>query len=164
MKQIILFFFVAFFMVSCGSMRPMTSGAVGVGSGEDTSIIQSLFNDKASSISEENIQRLLEGSYNLPSALRIAVVRLESPKQQRSYWNDEYYQKAQQSYLDSFTVRLKSSPRVAAVLSVPGIMISKSPSFTVIREAAVRMQCNMVLVYSVSGDYYSRYKVFRRQT
>ncbi|HEY6899949.1 MAG TPA: hypothetical protein VI233_04875 [Puia sp.] len=159
MKSIFPFLFIVLFIASCGSGRPMTSGGVAV-TGEDTTIIQSLFNDKASSISEENIQRLLEGSYRLPASLRIAVVRLETNRQQRSSWNDEYYQKAQQSYLDSFTVRLKSSPRVASVVSVPGIMVSRSPSFTTIREAAVRMQCNMVLVYSVSGDYYSRYRVF----
>lgn len=41
------------------------------------------------------------------------------------------------------------------------IMLSTSPSFTSIREAAVRMQCNLVLVYSINGDYYSRYKAFK---
>lgn len=159
MKQVFSFLVIALFIASCGSVHPMTSDGT-VNTTDDTTIIQSLFNDKSSSISEDNIQRLLEGSYRLPGSLRIAVVRLESSKQQRYYWNDEYYQKAQQSYLDSFTVRLKSSSRVAMVASVPSIMISKSPTFTTIREAAVRMQCNMVLIYSVTGDYYSRFKVF----
>ena len=43
---------------------------------------------------------------------------------------------------------------------MPSIMVSATPSFTSIREAAVRMQCNMVLVYSINADVYSRYRAF----
>jgi len=121
--------------------------------GGDTTIVESLFDDKSSSISEENIRKLLDGTYQLPASLRIAIVRLGTSKQRRYFWNDEYFQKSQQSYLDSFTVRLRSSHRVASVSVVPSIMMASTPSFTSIREAAVRMQCNMVLVYSISGDY-----------
>src|SRR6185437_15784652 len=128
--------------------------------GSDTTIVQSLFNDRSSNISEENIQKILDGSYRLPGRIRIAIVRLESPRQQRYLWDDENYMKNQESYLDSLTVRLKSSPRVIAVETIPDIMISKSPTFTTLREAAVRMQCDMVLVYSMKGDIYSRYKFF----
>lgn len=129
--------------------------------GGDTTIVESLFDDKSSSISEENIRKLLDGTYQLPASLRIAIVRLGTSKQRRYFWNDEYFQKSQQSYLDSFTVRLRSSHRVASVSVVPSIMMASTPSFTSIREAAVRMQCNMVLVYSISGDYYSRYNLFK---
>ncbi|HVU58131.1 MAG TPA: hypothetical protein VHD83_23890 [Puia sp.] len=160
MKHIFFLFFIAILLQSCGGMRPTASGA-GDNAGGDTTIVESLFNDRSSSISEENIRKLLDGTYQLPGTLRIAIVRLETSKQRRYYWNDEYFQKAQQSYLDSFTVKLKSSHRVASVAVVPSIMMASTPSFTGIREAAVRMQCNMVLVYSVSGDYYSRYKFFK---
>jgi len=159
MKQISFLLFIALLFGSCG-VHPVASGAAD-NVGGDTTIVESLFNDKSSSISEENIQRLLDGTYQLPASLRIAIVRLETSKQRRYFWNDEYFQKSQQSYLDSFTVRLRSSPRVASVSVAPSIMMPSTPSFTSIREAAVRMQCNMVLVYSISGDYYSRYKVFK---
>ncbi|HXB96041.1 MAG TPA: hypothetical protein VNU70_12815 [Puia sp.] len=159
MKQIPLFLAIAVFIQSCGTAHQATADSP-VPSGGDTTIVQSLFNDKASSISEDNIQRLLDGSYQLPAMLRIAVVRLETPQQRRYYWGDEYFLKAQQSYLDSFTVRLKTSRRVASVQTVPSIMIA-TPTFTNIREAAVRMQCNMVLVYSINGDLYSRVKLFK---
>jgi len=159
MKQISFLLFIAILFGSCG-VHPMASG-VADNVGGDTTIVESLFNDKSSSISEENIRRLLDGTYQLPASLRIAIVRLETSKQRRYFWNDEYFQKSQQSYLDSFAMRLRSSPRVASVSVVPSIMMSSTPSFTSIREAAVRMQCNMVLVYSISGDYYSRYKVFK---
>jgi hypothetical protein len=161
MKYLFLLLSIAFFITSCDTTRPVTQvGLTQSSPGEDTLIIQSLFNDKSSNISEENIQKILDGSYRLPSTLRIAIVRLEGSRQQRYFWNDESYLKTQQSYVDSFTARLKSSPRVTVVAGIPDIIISKSPSFTNIREAAVRMQCDMVLVYSITSDIYSKYKAF----
>jgi hypothetical protein len=161
MRQLSLFLFIAISVASCGTMRPADLGErVQDRSGEDTLIIQSLFNDRSSSISEENVQRVLDGSYRLPAKIRIAIVRLENPRVQRYYWNDENYLKTQQSYLDSLTSTLRSSPRVTAIATIPDIMISRSPSFTNIREVAVRMQCDMVLVYSITDDLYSRYKAF----
>ncbi|WP_127132544.1 hypothetical protein [Pseudoflavitalea rhizosphaerae] len=128
----------------------------------DTLITQSLFNDKSASISEENIQRLLDGNYKLPQQLRVAVIRLDNKSNvnRRYFWNDEDYLKTQQSYLDSFTAKLRQSPRVQKVSVVPEIVVSKSPSFTQLREAAVRLQSDLVVVYSIASDIYSRYKLF----
>ena len=166
MNQAILILIAALSIASCRPMRPVASAgnnvypAAEISQDKDTTILQSLFTDRSSTISEENIQRLLDDNYRLPAALKIAVVRLETSRERRYYWNDEYFQKSQQAYLDSFVVRLRSSRRVALVSPIPSMLITANPSFTTIREAAVRMQCNMVLVYSVNSDYYSRYKVF----
>jgi len=166
MKQVSFLLVAIVVLASCQPMRPVASSADGAprefnfSQDKDTTIVQSLFSDKSSTISEENIQRLLDDNYRLPASLRIAVVRLETSRERRYFWNDEYFQKSQQSYLDSFVVRLRSSRRVAMVSPVPSMLITSNPSFTTIREAAVRMQCNMVVIYSVNGDYYSRYKVF----
>ena len=43
---------------------------------------------------------------------------------------------------------------------IPEIVVSKSPSFTQLREAAVRLQSDLVVVYSIASDIYSRYKPF----
>lgn len=160
MKHIFLSILVATLITSCGTTHQAAAGNNADNAG-DTSIVQSLFADRNASISEDNIQRLLDGNYRLPASLRIAVVRLESPAQRRYGWYDENNRKARQSYLDSFTARLKSSPRVESVTAIPAILLSSSPSFTTIREAAVRLQCNMVLIYSVNSDYYARYKAFK---
>jgi hypothetical protein len=161
MRQVLLLLFLAFLVTSCETTRPsVQAGPTQDRLGEDTLIVQSLFNDRSSNISEENIQKILDGSYRLPSTLRIAIVRLEGSRQQRYFWNDESFLKTQQSYLDSFTARLRSSPRVTAIATIPDIILPKSPSFTNIREAAIRMQCDMALVYSITDDLYSRYKAF----
>ncbi|GAO43585.1 hypothetical protein FPE01S_02_06910 [Flavihumibacter petaseus NBRC 106054] len=129
----------------------------------DTTITESLFTDRSSSISEENIQKILDGSYKLPQQLRIAVVRLDpAGGTKRYYWNDEQYIKSQQAYLDQFVLQLRQSPRVVSVTAVPDMLIAKNPGFTTLREAAVRMQADLVLVYSINSDLYSKYKPFAK--
>ena len=129
---------------------------------EQEPITQSLFNDKDSNISEENIQKILNGSYKLPDQLRVAVVKLESKQTQRNYyyWRDEHYLKAQQSYQDMLSGILKGSSRVSQTSIIPSILVSSNPTFTNIRESAVRMQADVVLIYSINCDIYEKYRLF----
>ena len=126
-------------------------------------ITQSLFNDKTSTISEENIQKILDGNYFLPNNLRVSLVKLESTQTRRNYyWNDEEYLKSQQQYSDMFTIKFEQSERVQKVSRIPDLLISNSPTFTSIREAAVRTQSDVVVIYSIASDLYSRYKLFSK--
>ena len=165
MKQVTLFISIVILISSCDTGKQAAySSNQGYGT-EDTLITQSLFNDKAATISEENIQRVLDGSYKLPQQLRVAIVKLESLSQRRNYWyywNDEQYLKTQQSYLDLFTNQFKRSSRVTKTFSIPDVLVSRSPSFTNIREAAVRMQADIVVIYSIASDLYSKYKAFSK--
>src|SRR4051812_12301028 len=71
MKKIISIPIIVCFLAAChttGQMSAVT-GPNDYGNA-DTSITQSLFNDKGSTISEEGIQKILEGNYKLPSSLR----------------------------------------------------------------------------------------------
>ena len=76
--------------------------------------------------------------------------------------SDEQYLKTQQSYLDLFADKLKRSSRVTKLNIIPDLLISKTPSFTNIREAAVRMQADVVVVYAIASDIYSKYKLFSK--
>ena len=126
-------------------------------------ITQSLFSDKNSTISEENIQKILDGNYSLPQRLRIAVVRVDnSSSGRRYYWSDEQYLKTQQSYLDLFSEKLKQSQKVLSIATIPDLLLAKPQSFTSIREPAVRLQADVVVVYSITTDIYSKYKLFTK--
>ncbi|HYE54334.1 MAG TPA: hypothetical protein VD996_05805 [Chitinophagaceae bacterium] len=162
MKQLTLLIAVIVTLSACGGAQ-YASGTAGVNipSG-DTLILQSLFNDKSSTISEENIQKILDGTYSLPQQLRIAVVRLEPAQVRRYYWTDEQYLKTQQSYLDLFAGKFRQSPRVTRLSVVPDLLVSRTPSFTSIREAAIRMQADVVVIYSITSDIYSKYKLFSK--
>jgi hypothetical protein len=163
MKRISFLISVVILFTSCYTAKPSEGVASSDYPRVDTLITQSLFADRTSTISEENIQTILDGKYNLPQRLRVAIVRLEpGPQSKRYYWSDEQFLKTQQSYLDLFSHKFKESSRVTKLSIIPELLISKSPSFTNIREAAVRMQADVVVVYSITSDIYSRYKLFSK--
>jgi hypothetical protein len=166
MKTTRLLIIIVALLTACTTTRPLVNDNGNENEGSDTLIKQSLFSDKTATISEENIQKILDGNYKLPKQLRIAIVRLDNaPQQKKYYWNygsDEQYLKTQQSYLDLFTEKCKQSSRVTSVSIIPDLLIPRLPSFTNIREAAVRLQADIVVVYAVTSDIYSKYKLFSR--
>ena len=163
MKQTFLLLTTIALLASCSTTKPSNNSFDNGYPAVDTLITQSLFNDRTATISEENIQKILDGKYKLPQQLRVAVVRLDDQSPQRRYYrNDEQYLKTQQSYLDLFSEKFRQSPRVTSLSIIPDLLISKSPSFTNIREAAVRMQADIAVVYSITSNIYSKYKLFSK--
>jgi len=129
----------------------------------DAPITKSLFSDEESTISEENIQKILDGTLTLPKELRVSIVKLKSNQQLRGYyWANEAYLKSQQAYLDLFTEAFKESGRVERVSAIPEILLSSNPTYTNIRESAVRTQSDIVAIYSINSDIYSKYKLFSK--
>lgn len=151
-------------LASCTTANPRfssnSSSAADEYSASEEPITQSLFNDKSASISEEGIQKILAGTYSLPPKLRVAIVQLDNQSRQRYYWSEEQHLKAQQAYLDSFASKFKQSARVVSVAVIPDLLVSKTPTFTNIREAAVRMQADVVVAYHISSDVYTKYRAF----
>jgi hypothetical protein len=99
MKQILLFTTSILLFAACSApyqnaRTPYRSEAEDYNSEPDPPITQSLFNDKNATISEENIQKILDGNYQLPEKLRVAIVKLESKQfQPRYFWLNEEYLK-----------------------------------------------------------------------
>lgn len=123
-------------------------------------IEKSLFDDKSATISEENIQKILNGKYSLPAKARVALVKLNGRQSSFYYRSDEDFLKTQQSYMDMLSDSLKTSNKVTSVSVIPQILLSKDPSFLTIREAAVRTQADLVAVFAINSDIYYKYKAF----
>jgi hypothetical protein len=165
MKPVAILLIFTFIFSSCDTVKSAYQRPVNEPQAEEVQMTHSLFSDKSATISEEGIQKTLNGNYKLPAQLRVAIVRLDpavSGNSYQSYWRNEEYLKMQQSYLDVFTEKLQLSPRVTRISVVPELLISKTPSFTNIREAAVRMQADVVVVYSITSDIYSRSRLFSK--
>jgi hypothetical protein len=169
MKQMILFTLTLFLLGSCATTQSTNSDgdylvrARGYNTfANEPLITQSLFADNNATISEENIQKILDGTFKLPEKLRVAVVKLESSQVGRThFWRtDEEYLKTQQSYLDLLSEKLKSSQRVEKVSVIPDILISSKPTFVTIREAAVRTQADVVAIFSINSEIYTRERAF----
>ena len=167
MKQTSLFIATVLLFASCASTAYQSSNSEVLDSkgynSNEPPITQSLFNDKNATISEENIQMILNGHYELPEVLRVALVKLESKQRQRYYyyyWTSEDYLKTQQSYLELFTEKFRNSQRVTTISVIPDLLISGNPTFINIRESAVRTQADVVAIFSITSDIYSKSKMF----
>jgi hypothetical protein len=157
MKRINFYFIViACFITSCGIPNRAR---------HTEPITESLFNEKDRTLSEENIQKLLDGKLNLPDTLRIALFRYGMTNRYYSkFYNfaDENLVKSQQSYVDTLMSSLKDNRRVQSVHPIPSIMLSSSPTITQLRETSVRMLSDLLIVYANTSDIYYKYKVFKK--
>ncbi len=161
-----LFFLVAL-TISCTPFNYSSStGAVARSVAQEPEhITQSLFFSKDQTISEENIQRLLTGQIKLPDSVRVAVFKHKSQTTNRyyeSWWNDEEYLKTEQRFIDTLFYAIKQSRSVTKVTAIPSLMIGNNPNITQLRETAVRLQVDLLVVFALNSDVYYKYKAFQK--
>ncbi len=157
------------FLALCGcdsTQHIQTSGVVHRAAPESPELItRSLFGDADRTISEEDIQRLLKGRIRIPDTVRVAVFKYSSSSINRyysNYWNDEEYLKTEQRFVDTLIYCIGQSLKVARVIPVPSLMTKVSPSITQLRESAVRLQADLLVVYALSSDIYYRWRAFKK--
>lgn len=122
----------------------------------------SLFKSDQAVIDEETIKRILSSKIELPKRAKIAVLKFSG--QFGSYYDydkTETYLKLQQSQLDTLSRKLYRSSRIADVAILPSLLTPKEKTIPMLREAAVRMQADLLLVFDVSSDIYSEYRLFQ---
>jgi hypothetical protein len=165
MKKLFFILFTATILFSCSTPKFAETAITRTDKLADNGepVTESLFTDKNATITEENIKKILDGTLVLPPQLRVGIVRVDhTAPGRRYYWNDEQFLKTQQSYTDLFTQILKQSPRVTAVSVIPDLLLTRPQTFTNIREAAVRLQTDIVIIYTIATDIYSKYKLFTK--
>lgn len=167
-QQILLIMGLSMFMMSCMSSQRVASEQMTMMRSQlnDKELItESLFNDKDQTISEADIQRLLNGEIKIPDTVRIAVYKYASTSVSRYYsyyWNNEEYLKSQQGFQEILVDELEKASKVQKVILVPGIMASAKPNITQLRESAVRLQADLLFVYTVSSDIYNKHRAFQK--
>ncbi|MCL1868753.1 MAG: hypothetical protein FWF72_07430 [Paludibacter sp.] len=170
MKNIFVLIIILTAFYSCSTMEMANAGYDNQGNSGKPVITQSLFTDKNATISEENIQKLLDGVYTLSDKMKIAVVRFADGKNNKQYfyWNyynqrgNEEYLKTQQEFLELFTKKFNETGKVSEVFVVPDILLASNPSFTNIREAAVRTQSDVVAIFTITSELYTKRKIFSK--
>jgi hypothetical protein len=158
-KQILIYPILALLFIQCNSYQRM-------GNPSREIITESLFNDKDRTLSEENIKTLLNGKLILPDTLRVAVFKVGMNNHFYSKMlyqrNSEVMVRGHQSLFDSLSVSLKQNPRVEEVHAIPTMMLSTYPNITQLREASVRLQSDILLVYSTTSDIYYHSKIIKK--
>lgn len=133
---------------------------------KSNNIEQSLFSSKDKTISEADIQRLLNGKITIGDSIRIAIFNYSKYSRSNSYSNYYYYTndeellKTQQQYIETLSNKLAISKNTQKVILMPSIMANDKSSITNLRETAVRLQADLLLVYNIYSDIYYKYKTF----
>jgi hypothetical protein len=122
----------------------------------------SLFPSDQAVLSDDAVARILASKLELPARAKLAVMRFPDAEQRSYYWRDEQSVKLQQSQVDTLSKALLTSDQIAEVTPLPSLMIPRQLSLPILREAAVRMQCDLLLVYRVGSDTYSQYRTFSK--
>ncbi len=126
---------------------------------------QSLFNSKDRTISEIGIQQILNSKIVLPDTIRIALLNYSPNSISRyydAYWNNEAYLKLQQAYIDAIKTQLNEVPSVKKIILMPKLMLEANPTIFTLRESAVRLQADLLFIFSINSDIYQKYKVFKK--
>lgn len=153
-----LFAFIVFAAASCGTPHYRYSA-----SGTDQTITESLFDFKERTISEADIQRILDGKIDTPDTIRLAIFQFGGSPIQYRRWYDEESLKTRQQLIDTFTRAIQEASRVQKVVLLPSMVTGNNPNIHQLRESAVRLQADMLLVYSLYSDLFQKYRVFKKE-
>jgi hypothetical protein len=129
-------------------------------------IATSLFPSDQAVLADDAVARILSSKLELPSKAKLALMRFPdavgSRHYGRYYWRDEAYLKLQQAHLDTLSKALLESDQIVEVTPLPSLMTPSRASIPALREAAVRMQADLLLVFRVGSDTYSQYRAFAK--
>ena len=137
---------------------------------ERPSLETSLFRGDQDYISEEAVQQILAGRIEIPQRAKVAIFRYQGAEEAfyarsaygYSYWRTEAYIKAQEELVDVLQSALDNSGRVSEATILPSMLVPTRPSITMLRQAAVRLQADLLLIYRITSDVYSDYSLFSR--
>lgn len=127
-------------------------------------LTESLFDYKDRTLSEDDIRRILDGHIAIGDTVRLAIFHTGGSMARYGAWrwNDEESLKTQQQLIDTLTWALRRSGRVQKVILLPSMVTGHKPNIHQLRESAVRLQADMLLVYSLHSDLYQKYRVFKK--
>ncbi len=133
---------------------------------EQSTLTSSLFKSDQEVMSDEAIRRILASKVVLPDKAKIAIMKFPGTEYGALryygsyYWRSEDYLKTQQQYIDTLSNKLQESNRIANVVLLPSLLTPNDATIPVLREAAVRLQADLMLVFRLSSDIYHRPKFF----
>lgn len=129
-------------------------------------IATSLFPSDQAVLGDAAVAAILSSKLELPAKAKVALMKFPDAEGSRQYgrfyWRDEEFLKLQQSQVDTLTQSLQASDRIVDVTLLPSLMTPTRASIPLLREAAVRMQADLLLIFRVGSDTYSQYRAFSK--
>lgn len=157
--------FVGAMLSGCASQRPVSVMATPEYAAKEP-IATSLFSSDQAVLGDEAVERILSSKLELPAKAKVALMKFPDADGSRYYggyyWRNEEYLKLQQVQVDTLSKALLASDQIVEVTPLPSLMTPRQLSIPILREAAVRMQADLLLVFRVSSDTYSQYRAFTK--
>jgi hypothetical protein len=116
----------------------------------------SLFKGDQAVISDQDIARILNTQINLAGRHRLAILNLAS----RSYWSGELAE-VETRNSDNLLQALKTSPQLTDVLYLPTILVPEKRTVPYLREAAARLQADLLFIYNARIETFRRDRFFK---
>jgi hypothetical protein len=128
----------------------------------------SLFRSDQGILSEDAVKQIMASKVVLPAKSKVALIKFEGNGNGSSvskyygsyYWRSEDYLKLQQHYIDTVSSILLASNRIVEVTPLPSLLLPKDATVPVLREAAVRLQADLLLIFRLTSDTYHEYVMF----
>jgi len=117
---------------------------------------RSLFKGDQAVISDQDIARILGTEISLAGRHRLAILNLGSS----NYWSDELAEvEARNS--ENLLHALKTSPQLSDALFLPSLLVPEKRTVPYLREAAARIQADLLFVYNARIETFRRDRVFK---
>lgn len=122
-------------------------------------LTESSFTSDEAVLSNEDIERILNGRITLPQSARLAILRLGD---HNSWWSyGGAFGEASAAAVATFHEKLIPLERIHDVSGLPDILIPGKATIPRLREAAARYQSHLLLVYRSESASYSRDRWFK---
>ncbi|MFA0963112.1 hypothetical protein AB9P05_15005 [Roseivirga sp. BDSF3-8] len=133
---------------------------------QEKTITSNLFSDSAAQLSEADVATLLDGEIDYASDIRIAVFYYAIRSRNFGKWGYNYASSSapelQEDYISRIRKEMTATGQVSRVSLIPSLLISSDANITQLREAAARMQCDMVFIIKAESDIYRDSKLFKK--
>ncbi len=124
--------------------------------GESESLRDSLFKGDQAVLSDQDIDKILGVQLKLADRRRLAILSLDS----FTPWSEAIADNEAKNF-DGLLQTLKSSPQLTQVRVLPSLLIPEKRTVAYLREAAARIQADLLFVYTVRIQTFRQYRVFK---
>lgn len=116
----------------------------------------------ADALTEVEVRRLLGAAVEVRAGGRFAVLQVPGPSAPYASWRagDEADVRAREATVETLRRRLRDGG-AAEVEVLPALLVPAEASVPALREMAVRLQVDALLVFRTSGDLYERFRLFQ---
>lgn len=135
------------------SMRPAARSKMQFDQGLQKATVTGLFSSDHAVISDDEIDRILSTQVVVREGCRVGIVGYDSPNRSWARWSPELARMNDAS-IDFLKATLEATVRVREVAVLPALILPRDRTVAHLRQAAARMQADVLLIYSTGTQTY----------